>query len=61
MVAINRYEKDETKPFTLIFLLKRGGKKLEKGSTTFFPRNSNPEYVKKAVKKGIREVLEKEV
>ena len=61
MVKIGGKHRNETKPFTLDFLLKKGGKKLEKGSITFFPRDSNPEHVKKAVKNGIKEVLEKEV
>ena len=53
--------KDRTKPLTLTYLLKSGGKKIWKESIDFFPRNNDEKHIKKTIKKRISEILEKEV
>ena len=53
--------REQNQPFSLIFTLKKGGKKIGKGEIKFFPRDPNPEHVKKSVKNAIERAIEKEV
>ena len=53
--------REQNQPFSLIFIIKKGGKKIGKGEINFFPRDPNPEHVRKSVKNAIERAIEKEV
>ena len=62
VITISKKNKrTESKPFTLTYFLKRGGKKIGKKSIDFFPRNDDEKHVKKTIESKISEILEKEV
>ena len=66
VVAISRKDlmkraREQNQPFSLIFIIKKGGKKIGKGKIDFFPRDPTIEHVKKSVKSAIERIIEQEV
>ena len=49
--------READKPFTLILILKHGGKKLRTESITFFSRTNRPKGIIKALKESIEDKL----